>query len=73
MILLNILITVVFIISGFALAEAIIEAEETEENEENDQEMEMILVGIILVIVTCGFAVGVIMINNEEKKFRKQV
>lgn len=31
----------------------------------------MILVGIILVIVTCGFAVGVIMINNEEKKFRK--
>ena len=31
----------------------------------------MILVGIILVIVTCSFAVGVIMINNEEKKFRK--
>ena len=31
----------------------------------------MILVGIILVIVTCGFAVGVIMINNEEKKFKE--
>ena len=31
----------------------------------------MIVVGIILVIVTCGFAVGVIMINNEEKKLRK--
>ena len=66
-ILLDILITIVFIISGFALAKAIIETEE------DDQEMEMILVGIILVIVTCGFAVGVIMINNEEKKFRKQV
>lgn len=31
----------------------------------------MILVGIILVIVTCGFAVGAIMISNEEKKLRK--
>ena len=68
MILLDILITVIFIISGFALAKAIIEAEE-----DDDQEVTMILVGIILVIVTCGFAVGVIMINNEEKKFRKQV
>lgn len=69
MILLNILITVIFIISGFALAKAIIEAEE----EDDDQQVNMILVGIIFVIVTCGFAVGVIMINNEEKKFRKQV
>lgn len=68
MILVGILITVIFIISGFALAKAIIEAEE-----DDDQEVTMILVGIILVIVTCGFAVGVIMINNEEKKFRKQV
>ena len=67
MILLDILITVIFIISGFALAKAIMEAED------DDQEVTMILVGIILVIVTCGFAVGVIMINNEEKKFRKQV
>ena len=68
MILLNILITVIFIISGFALAKAIIEAEE-----DDDQQVNMTIVGIILVIVTCGFALGVIMINNEEKKFRKQV
>ena len=31
----------------------------------------MILVGIILVIVICGFAVGVIMINDEKKRLRK--
>ena len=65
MILLGIILIIVT--CGFALAKAIIEAED------DDQQVNMILVGIILVIVTCGFAVDVIMINNEEKKFRKQV
>ena len=66
--LLNILITVIFIISGFALAKAIIEAEE-----DDDQEVTMIVAYIVITILMCGFAVGVIMINNEEKKLRKQV
>lgn len=31
----------------------------------------MIVTCIVITILICGFAVGVIMINNEEKKFKE--
>lgn len=31
----------------------------------------MIVACVVTTILMCGFAVGVIMINNEEKKLRK--
>ena len=31
----------------------------------------MIILGIVITIVTCGFAIGAIIVNNEDKLSRK--